>query len=135
MVDVQTWFKDNYENKKDSKAIVVKEGTELKGDLEIKDYPDLETVFLPFTKEITKLAISGCPKIQVIFVPGSKIEKIEGLKDLAQLRQLNFGDNQVKEIDISGNNVLEELFFHGNPQGFKFTGGFETLKNLLKLVT
>jgi len=135
MVDVQTWFKDNYENKKNSKAIVVKEGTELKGDLEIKDYPDLETIFLPFTKEITKLTISGCPKIQVIFVPGSKIEKIEGLKDLVQLRQLNFVNNQVKEIDISNNNALEELSFRGNPQGFKFTGGFETLKNLLKLVT
>jgi len=135
MVDVQTWFKENYETKKNNKAIAVKEGTELKGDLEIKDYPDLETIFLPFTKEITKLTISGCPKIQVIFVPGNKIAKIEGLKDLAQLRELNFSNNQVEEIDISNNNALEELFFHGNPKSFKFTGGFETLKNLLKLVT
>jgi hypothetical protein len=135
MVDVKQWLKDNYENNKSSKVIVVKEGTELKGDLEIKDYPNLETIFLPFTKEITKLTISGCPKIEVISVPRNKITEITGLKDLGQLKELNISGNQLGEIDISNNIALETLFFRGNPTSFKFTGGFKTLKKLLKLVT
>ncbi|CAI2174713.1 1727_t:CDS:2 [Funneliformis geosporum] len=125
----------NYENKKNSEAvkeIKVKEGTELKGGLEIKDYPDLEAIFLPFTKEITTLTIGSCPKIEVIFVPGNKITKIEGLKDLTQLRELNFGENQVEEIDVSNNNILEDLSLHKNPKTFKFTGDTLPIANILE---
>ncbi|CAI2173738.1 5652_t:CDS:2, partial [Funneliformis geosporum] len=114
------------------KEIKVKEGTELKGGLEIKDYPDLEAIFLPFTKEITTLTIGSCPKIEVIFVPGNKITKIEGLKDLTQLRELNFGENQVEEIDVSNNNILEDLSLHKNPKTFKFTGDTLPIANILE---
>ena len=136
MVDVQTWLKENYEGKKDSESIVVKPETELQGKLEINGYPNLKEIFLVDTKGITELVITECPKLEIIYVPGSKLNKIKGIKedDLSKVRQLSVRDNQLAEIDISKFPNLEIFHFGGNLDSFGFLGGFRTLKKLPNLV-
>ncbi|CAG8461045.1 12246_t:CDS:2 [Ambispora leptoticha] len=138
MVDAQAWFKEKYENETNSKAIVIKAGTELQGELKIENYLNLEIISLPSTKGITKLTIISCPEIKVISVWGNEIKKIEGIELLTKLEELNISENQIEEIDVSNNNTLKVLYFRKNPN-FKFTelskGEWEEVAKQLNLDT
>ncbi|CAI2162264.1 13541_t:CDS:2 [Funneliformis geosporum] len=106
----------------------------LRGDLVIRDYPNLEIINLDNTEEITSLTIENCPKIESISVYCNKITKIVGLEELPLLNKLNCVGNLIDRLDISKNFKLTELRVFRNPPNMELVG-LQNLSYIEDIVT
>jgi hypothetical protein len=115
----QEWLKDNHENNKSNvKEIKIngrRDNTELKGEIEFKDYVNLEVVELVVTKGLIKVTFKNCLAIKEISVYGNEITEIDGLDGLTELRELKCNDNKLTKIDVSKNTKLVVFRYHANP--------------------
>lgn len=141
--DAQKLFDEKYFNKKDIIKIFLghDQDEELKGELIIKDFPDLEEIDITNTyenfisgKKISNLEIINCPKLkelscrfhELIELNTSKllnltyldcqVNKIKklNLSKNTQLRRLACVNNQLTEIDLKQNTQLTELLCYEN---------------------
>ena len=142
MVKAQEWLDKKYPQKNEVTISFIKNETvdkikyeELEGDLEIKDYSNLERILLNSAKGISKISIENCPNIKVIIVNDNQITEIKGLDSLTNLRKLNFGDNKIEKIDVIKNVNLKSLIFYGNPKNLQFVNGIKNLTESVFLNT
>jgi len=138
-IKAQEWLEKNYKKEETEISFILfkvnnekneENDIELEGELLVDDYSDLKTIDLSEAKGITKLTIKDCPNIEVINIYDNPITEIVGLGSLTKLRDLNFGNTEIREIDISKSTRLESLSLQKNGQEVKINGFENIIKKL-----
>lgn len=113
MVDSQEWLEKKFNDKSVKEISSKKE--ELTGEIKIEGYSELEQINLYKSKEITKVTISGCPKVKYIDVSSNKIAELVGIEKLKDLERLNIGQNEIKGLNLLQNKKLKVVICYNNP--------------------
>ncbi|MCE8163178.1 MAG: hypothetical protein I3273_02935 [Candidatus Moeniiplasma glomeromycotorum] len=159
MVNAQEWLDKNYPNKENVEWIgrQISRGfdiisnrreidsvyeNELAGKLVIKDFPNLEKIYLDLDDEefynyegkltsleivncpnltelwcqhnqLTRIVLDQCPELTKIACAGNQLTSIN-LTSLTNLKELNCGNNQLISLDLKNNNQLEDVVCHKN---------------------
>lgn len=113
MVTAQEWLEKTFSDKNTKEINSKKE--ELTGEIKIENYPELEVINFWQSKEITKVTISGCPKVKHIDVSCNKIAELVGIEELVDLERLNIGQNEIKGLNLLQNKKLKVIICYNNP--------------------
>ncbi|CAJ0866226.1 13979_t:CDS:10 [Entrophospora sp. SA101] len=94
------------------------EAERLEGSLEIKDFPKLQEISLPWN-DITSLKISNCPFLHTINFQANKLTKVELEGQFNFVKAINLMENDLTDISfLDGKSVflnrVEELFLSDN---------------------
>jgi len=135
----QNWLDTKYKDKNSSGKIELYDWTtgnseELTGELEIKDYVNIEEIRLTRRDKkgkIKKVVIENCPQVEKIKLDNNEITEIVFKGNFPKLERLDLSNNGLKEIDVSLTPNLNGLNLNSNPDLVEIRG----LENLTKLKT
>nr|CAG8439296.1 2924_t:CDS:2 [Entrophospora candida] len=106
----QNWLDTKYKDKNGSE--------ELTGELEIKDYVNIQEIRLTRRDKkgkIEKVVIENCPQVEKIKLDNNEITEIVFKGNFPKLERLDLSNNGLKEIDVSLTPNLNGLNLNRNP--------------------